>query len=103
MSRNLRELIHDGFMAAAPKALLRRMNSCERIVPRVSFPESQTVAQRMETAFHLGICQACWDYRKQLSILDRSYRKVLSERSQAVSGSALEMRIHELSRRFSKR
>lgn len=102
MRRNLRERIHDGFVFLAPTALLKKMASCERITERISFSENQTVKERLETAFHIAICQACWTYRKQLERMRVAYLALQKKRTVSISKEKLEETMERLTKKFSK-
>ena len=68
--KTIRKIIHDLMMVLMPKALKKKMLTCEQVAHIIAEKPDITKFKKAKLHMHLFICQSCLNYKNQIKIID---------------------------------
>lgn len=73
-----RHVMHTLSTLLMPKFLQKRMISCEKVAYLLANSDSNSLLTKIQVRMHIMMCQHCYDYEKQLKIINQECNKLRS-------------------------
>jgi hypothetical protein len=90
MYKKFRVLVNTFLVTVLPTSIIKKITTCDDIAKRVSDPENQTFWQKLDTRFHLFICPPCWDYNKDVKLINKECKNSFIENREKINSQKVE-------------